>query len=410
MGKYEDAGKTCDAYAERFLDEIGELSDRIWEQPELGNQEYKTASALCAALEKIGFDVERPYAGLATAFNARYEHRAGGTADAAGTAAKPVVIGLLAQYDALPEVGHGCGHNMCGPMSILAAGALKAALEAHDIPGVLRVIGTPAEETSGEKVPMSAAGLFDDCSIVMMAHPSSADSLVWFSSLAVDPYEFSFLGRAAHAAAAPWEGRNALNGLQLFYHAVDMLRQHVRPEARMHGIVIEGGSAPNIVPSKASTRFLVRAPGRNYLNQLKEQVFDCARGAALATGTQVEWKLFGNSMDNMLRIKAAEDMLTHIMQDELGETISENPTLSGSTDMGAISWRVPTLELQIKVSDEEIPPHTLAFAKAAYGPGARPPLARAAKGLARMSLKVLLDENFRKTMREELERRKKELF
>jgi amidohydrolase len=295
-------------------------------------------------------------------------------------------------------------------MSILAAGALKEVLESENLSGVVRVIGTPAEETTGEKVPMAAAGLFDDCSFVMMAHPSSASSYVWFDSLAADPYEFTFSGKAAHAAAAPWEGRNALNGLQLFYHAVDMLRQHVRPEVRMHGIVVEGGAAPNIVPSKASARFLLRAPWRNYLNALEEQVFDCARGAALATGTKVEWRLFGNRMDNMLRLKSAETMMMHIMRDELGEPINENPQLTGSTDMGAISWRIPTIELQIKISDTEIPPHTVEFQRAARGKNTAGPMGKAAKGLARMGLTVLLDEGLRRSMREEMEQRKQSLL
>ncbi|SLM18514.1 Amidohydrolase [uncultured spirochete] len=402
MELYGKLGGKTDAWIEGHLAEYGRLSDQIATHPELSNQEYETSAALCRALEAIGFSVEHPYAGYATGFNARYEHIVGSS--------RPVVVGLLAQYDALPEVGHGCGHNMCGPMSNLAAGALKDVLEAGNISGVVRVIGTPAEETTGEKVPMAAAGLFDDCSFVMMAHPTTASSFVWFNSLAADPYEFTFMGKAAHAAAAPWDGVNALNGLQLFFHAVDMLRQHVRPEVRLHGIVVEGGSAPNIVPSRASAHFLLRAPWRNYLNVVKEQVFNCARGAAIATGTTVEWKMFGNAMDNMLRNTIAENTMTHILQDELAEPINSNPTLTGSTDMGAISWRVPTIELQIKVSDKEIPPHTVEFAQAARGPGALSPMAKAAKGLARMGLRVLLDEPFRRTVHEELDQRKKDLL
>ena len=402
MELYEKLGRKADALIEDNLAEIGRLSDRIAEHPELSNQEYETSTALSGALEKSGFSVEHPYAGYATGFNARYEHILG--------SAKPIVIGLLAQYDALPEVGHGCGHNMCGPISILAAGALKEILETERLSGVVRVIGTPAEETTGEKVPMAAAGLFDDCSFITMAHATTGSSYVWFNSLAADPYEFTFTGKAAHAAAAPWEGNNALNGLQLFYHAIDMLRQHVRPEVRLHGIITEGGSAPNIVPSRASAHFLLRAPWRNYLNVLKEQVYDCARGAALATGTKVEWKMFGNSMDNMLRNTIAEKTMASIMQDELQEPINENPTLTGSTDMGAISWRIPTIELQIKVSDKEIPPHTLEFAQATRGANALVPMGKAAKGLARMGLRVLLDEGFRSSMHEEMEQRKRNLL
>ena len=178
----------------------------------------------------------------------------------------------------------------------------------------------------------------------------------------------------------------------------------------MHGIIIESGSAPNIVPSRAVAHFLLRAPWRIYLNELLEHVFDCARGAALATGTKVEWRKFGNSMANMLRNKAAETMLKTIMENEVGEPINDNPTLTGSTDMGAISWRVPTIELQINVSDTEIPPHTVEFSKAARGPNAWKPMEKAAKGLARMGLRVILDGNFRRSMYEEMEQRKRSML
>jgi len=292
-------------------------------------------------------------------------------------------------------------------MSILAAGALKKVMSEENIRGAVRVVGTPAEETTGEKVPMAEAGLFDDCSIVMMSHPTTGLSHVGFNSLAVDPYEFTFVGKAAHAAAAPWDGLNALNGLQLFYHAVDMLRQHVRPEVRMHGIIKEGGVAPNVVPNRASAHFLIRAPWRTYLNAVLEQVFDCARGAALATGTEVSWKKVGNSMDNLLVDASAESMFKEILRNEVGEAIEEHPTLTGSTDMGAISWRVPTMELLVSVSGEVVPPHTVDFAKVARGPESWKPMGRAAKGMARAGLKTLLDEGLRASMTADLERQRR---
>lgn len=396
MQRYEEIARRLDEHAEARLEDAGRLSDRIWERPELGLQEFETSRVLCEALEGAGYSVERPYAGYQTAFNARYERGAG---------VRPT-IGLLAQYDALPEVGHGCGHNMCGAISVLAARALKEVMEEFDIPGVIRVIGTPAEETTGEKVPMAEAGLFDDCDLVTMAHPETGKTFVDFNSLAVDPYDITFTGKAAHAAAAPWEGRNALNGMQLFFHALDMLRQHVRPEVRIHGIMTEGGVAANIVPSRATARVLFRAPWRKYLDEVTKLGLDCARGAAIATQTEATWKTSGHRMDNLLRNRVAESMLEEIMENEIGEPVDREPTLTGSTDMGAISWRRPTMELLISISDTAIAPHTVEFANAAHGPRVLKPLGKAARGLARAALKTLLDADLRRRMNVELEHQK----
>ncbi len=375
MQRYEEIARRLDEHAEAHLEDAGRLSDRIWERPELGLREFETSRALCEALADAGYSVERPYAGYETAFNARFER---------GSGARPT-IGLLAQYDALPEVGHGCGHNMCGAISVLAARALKEVMEEFDIPGVVRVVGTPAEETTGEKVPMAEAGLFDDCDLVTMAHPETGKTFVDFNSLAVSPLEFTFSGKAAHAAAAPWDGRNALNGMQLFFHALDMLRQHVRPEVRIHGIMLEGGVAANIVPSRATARVLFRAPWRKYLNGVVELGLDCARGAALATQTGVTWETSGHNMDNLLRNRVAENMLEEIMEQEIGEPVDREPTLTGSTDMGAISWRRPTMELLISISDAPIAPHTVEFANAAHGPRALKPLGKADRKSTRLN-------------------------
>ena len=396
MQRYEDIARRLDERVGTHLEGSGRLSDRIWDHPELGLKEFETSRALCEALADAGYSVERPYAGYETAFNARFERGAG---------VRPT-IGLLAQYDALPEVGHGCGHNMCGAISVLAAQALKEVMEEFDIPGVIRVVGTPAEETTGEKVPMAEAGLFDDCDLVTMAHPETGKTFVDFNSLAVSPLEFTFSGKAAHAAAAPWDGRNALNGMQLFFHALDMLRQHVRPEVRIHGIMLEGGVAANIVPSRATARVLFRAPWRKYLNGVVELGLDCARGAALATQTGVMWETSGHNMDNLLRNRVAESMLEEIMEQEIGEPVDREPTLTGSTDMGAISWRRPTMELLISISDAPIAPHTVEFANAAHGPRALAPLGKAARGLARAALKTMLDADLRRRMNAELEHQK----
>lgn len=397
MNAYDEIARDIDQYIAEHLKEACDLSDWIWTHPELGLEEHKASEALSNALRKTGFQVEHPYAGYPTAFNAEYINQSD----------SPTVC-YLAQYDALPEIGHGCGHNMCGAISVLAAGALRSVMEKRHIRGRVRVVGTPAEETTGEKVPMTEAGLFNGCDLVTMAHAETGKTFIDFESLAVDPFDFTFTGAAAHAAASPWDGRNALNGLQLFFHAIDMLRQHIRPEARIHGIVTEGGTAPNIVPARATARVLIRAPWRTQLNSITEKVLDCARGAALATQTEVTWRTAGNQMDNLLRNKTAESMLQEIMEDEIGEPTNNAPALSGSTDMGAISWRCPTTELMISISDTFIAPHTVEFADASRGTKAWIALEKAARGIARAGLRTLLDEDLRQRMKEDIVRAKQE--
>jgi amidohydrolase len=290
-------------------------------------------------------------------------------------------------------------------MSILAALALA---ETPGWTGELRAVGTPAEETNGAKIAMAAAGLFDDCDLALMIHTSAGHSYVDYRSLAMDAFEFTFVGRAAHAAASPWEGRNALNGVQLLFHALDMLRQHVRPEIRIHGIVKHGGEAPNIVPERAVARIYVRSPWRNYLKTVIEQVLDCARGAALATGTEVSWTNYELSFDEMLENPSAETMMTRVFE-ELGVPLVTDMGPQGSTDVGNISWHCPALQPELAVTEKNMALHTREFAQAVVGPQAWKTLATGAKALARASLLTFLDPDLRTAMKADTERMKKRI-
>ena len=249
-------------------EEIAEMSDFFAANPEVSGTEFKTSAKIVDVLTKAGFDVTYPYMNIPTAFIASCKGEKEGAKAA-----------ILVEYDALPEIGHACGHNLHGSMSVLAGLALLPVMK--ETGGELIVVGTPAEESDGAKVAMSEQGVFDGCDFAVMLHCTCGKSIVRYRSLAMDAIEFTFKGRTAHAASAPWEGRNALNGLQLFFHAIDMLRQHVRPDARMHGIYSEAGTAPNIVPEKAVGRFYFRASKRAYLDKMLEQVYNCAKGAAL---------------------------------------------------------------------------------------------------------------------------------
>ena len=269
------------------------------------------------------------------------------------------------------------------------------------------VIGTPAEETNGAKVTMAEKGIFDDVDLAIMIHASGNKSYVSYRSLAMDALEFTYKGKSAHAAASPWEGRNALNGVQLFFHAIDMLRQHVEPDVRMHGIIYKGGDAPNIVPEEAICRFYFRFPTRAYLNRLVERVIKIASGAAVASETEVTMKNFEFSFDNMLANATAERKMEDIMR-ELGVEVSEPEGYEGSSDMGNVSHRCPALQPKLAISDLPLVTHSREFAKAVVTPKAHEALITGSKALVRMALAIFTDENLRKAIREDFKRAKKE--
>jgi amidohydrolase len=362
--------------------------------PELGGAEFKTSALLTDALKSRGWDVEYPYIGLPTAFNAVRKNGCG------------PVVDFMAEYDALPDIGHACGHNLNGVMSLLAGIALADAV-GDEITGEIRIVGTPAEETDGAKVEMADKGVFDDADFAMMAHASAGTLHPIYRSLALTPVVFSFKGLASHAASAPWEGFNALNALQLLFHALDMLRQHVRPETRIHGIITKGGEAPNIVPDFAQAAFYFRSPSRNYLESVLEKAFDCARGAALATGTEVSWGHNETGFREILPNPEAEKQIMGVL-DEMGFSYSRDAYSGGSTDVGDVSWRCPTLHIHMPFTEKEVALHTRDFAEIA---GNRrmieKGIADGARIMARMGLLVLTDPEARRKMKSDLEAARK---
>lgn len=381
-------------YIERLYSEIDKnwpemvkMSDGFAAEPEISGQEFKTSKKIVDVLEKAGFDVEYPFIGIPTAFLAKK-----GTPGSGGR------VAILVEYDALPEIGHACGHNLHGSMSVLAGIGLLPLMK--EIPGELLVVGTPAEETNGAKVEMAEKGVFDGCDFAIMIHSHCGKTIVKYRSLAMDAVEFTFRGRTSHAAAAPWEGINALNGLQLFFHAIDMLRQHVKQEVRMHGIYFEGGTAPNIVPERAIGRFYFRAPKRAYLDEIMKKVYDCARGSALATGTEVTWRNFEASFKDMLPNRASEELLEGIFA-EFGVNVTEIDGFMGSSDVGDVTYKCPALQPEMDISGKSIEAHTRAFAEATTTERAHEALKTGAKVIARSALEVLLNPDLRKRMWED---------
>ncbi|MFQ5901892.1 MAG: M20 family metallopeptidase, partial [Thermodesulfobacteriota bacterium] len=269
---------------ELLRDEIVEIAKNIYTKPEVGYQEYNSSNILSVFLESNGFEVTRNIAGMETAFLATYSEGIEGPA-----------IAILAEYDALAGMGHGCGHNLIGTASAGAAVGLSRII--HGLKGKIVVVGCPAEEAgiegAGGKVRLVENGCFEKIDAAMMFHPSPLTT-IGGKTCALVGLDIKFRGKAAHSAGNPWDGINALDGILQTFNSINALRQHIRDDVRIHGIIAHGGDAPNIVPEYASARFFVRAEDGGYLQETVTRVENCAKGAALATGAELEIKRFSN--------------------------------------------------------------------------------------------------------------------
>jgi amidohydrolase len=336
--------QTIDSHADVFK----ETSRYIGEHPELGHEEFKAFERLTSLLEDFGFEVERGVLNIPTAFIARYKSSKAGP-----------VIGFLAEFDALPEIGHACGHHLICSMSIAAAVGLKSVIE--ETGGEIRVYGTPAEETKGAKVPMSAAGLFDDVDAALMAHPYHTFERSG-QSLAMDALQFEYYGKPAHAAANPYEGVNALDAVLQLFNSVNALRQQLESHVRIHGIITEGGKAANIIPDYAVAQFYVRSATRPHTDLTVRKVLDCAQGAALQSGCRLSVSNYEYSYDELVTNEA----LSSVFSDNLvalgirAERI-ETGKDHGSLDLGNVSRRCPSIHPYVQVIDEKHLLHTESF-------------------------------------------------
>lgn len=375
----EDLWKRVEAEIERLGPSAFEISDWMAAHPEIGGEEHGATKMHAEFLSRLGFDVTLPAWNMETAY--------GGVMPGSGAGRR---VALLAEYDALVGLGHACGHNAHGSMSLLAAAGLAAVMK--EIPGELLVLGTPAEENYGGKIVMAERGAFDGLDFAIMIHCAGGRSCVPYRALACRAYEFTFEGKAAHAAGAPWVGRNALNAVRILFDSLDMWRQHLKPEIRLHGIVTEGGYYANIVPERAVAQFYFRAPERDMEDDLIEKALDCARGAALCTGTKVSWKLFEEPFDSMKPNAAAEAMVQEIF-DGLGVPTIPSYPASNSTDVGNVSWKCPALQPELDITDgAPVAAHTREFAAACASPAVHEKIVTGAKILAKSLLSVLTDD------------------
>jgi amidohydrolase len=362
---------------ERLGDDLESLSRRIHDNPELGYQEVKAAGWLTEFLEGQGFKVERGVGGVETAFRASIETGEGPT------------IAILCEYDALPAIGHACGHNVIATAGA-GAGAALAAVRDRLPKGRIHVIGTPAEEGGAGKVRLIRGGVFKDVDVAMMIHGWDK-WIVHQDLLGIVRVTFEFTGKAAHAAADPFEGINALDAVIQTFNNISMLRQQVRPDARIHGIVTSGGAAPNIIPEFAAALFYVRAKSLDYMWQLQKRVIACAEGAARATGCTLKVIEHDSAYAPMKRNETLLEVFRANMQRVGAPESPEVKDRLGSSDIGNVSQVIPTIQPLVKIAPEGTPIHSRAFEAAAVSPLAREGMLAAAKVMAMTTLDLLAD-------------------
>ena len=364
--------------------ELIELSLMIHQNPEVAFKEVKAAAWLTEYLESKGFNVERGICQLATAFKGSY-----------GTG-KPAVA-LLAEYDALPKIGHGCGHNIIGTTAVGAAVAARKAVDAAG--GSVVVIGTPAEESYGGKVLMAERGAFQDIDAAMLAHPHGVD-MASMRSLACIRLEVQFFGKAAHAAGSPDRGVNALEAIIQAFNGINSLRQHINERARIHGIITHGGEAPNVVPDYTAATFLVRSEWESYLDELKEKVLNCFKAASLATGTRLEYEW--SSYYAPLKCNLALADLFGKNMETLGRSVLPPMRRGlGSSDMGNVSVLVPSIHPMVAITTLDVVAHSPEFAEAAASEAGNRGLLDGAKAMAMTVVDLITQPETMKKVQEE---------
>jgi amidohydrolase len=382
--------ENINANKERYI----KTSHQIHANPEIGNEEFFASEQLSKILEDEGFTVEKDVAGHKTAFVARYKSEKPGPS-----------IAFLAEYDALPGLGHACGHNIIGTLSVAAAVGLSKVIA--ETGGEAVVFGTPAEEggpNGSAKGSFVKYGLTDGIDAAMMIHPQGKTSLT-SPSLAVDPLDFEFIGKPAHAAAAPHKGINALDAVIQLFNGINALRQHVTDDVRIHGIITHGGVAPNIVPEYAKARFFIRAATRTQLNEVTQRVKAIAEGAALATGAKLNVIAFQNEVDNLLLNDAFNAVFKEVIE-KLGENVADGREGIGSTDAGNISQVVPTIHPYIKIGANDLVPHTVPFREAAASEQGDQALITGAKALGLTALRLITEPQLLNAIKVEFKQRK----
>jgi len=376
MDAEEAKARVC-AEVDRRAATLLAASHEIHAHPEENFAEHHAHDLLTGLLEQEGLPVERHAYGLETAFSAR-------------AGADGPTVAVLLEYDALPGIGHGCGHNIIAAAG-LGAG-LAAAAVAEELGGRVVILGTPAEEGGGGKVFMVERGALDGVDAALMVHPADAD-LQWMTTIAIQRLDVVYTGQEAHAAAAPWNGRNALDAAVLGYMNVAALRQHIRPHERIHGIFTDGGQKPNIVPARAAMHWYVRAATLEDLEPLKARVLEALRAGAVASGCEMDHTWLEPPYAD-LRPNPPLSALYTANAGRLGRRVlepGEGHEVVGSTDMGNVSYAVPAIHPMIAVAPPGTSIHTPEFAVHAAGPGGDAAVLDGAKAMAMTVADLWLD-------------------
>lgn len=438
LSEKQAAVTTIDANASKMT----ALSDEVWKLAETALREHKSSKALADWAEAEGFRVTRGVASMETAFVAEY-----------GSGSP--VIGIMGEYDALPGVsqkaqptkepyetgaaGHACGHNMFGVASLGAAVAIKNLIAAEQLKGTIRFFGTPAEEAVGGKIYMMRDGVMDGVDVMLAWHPSDETSSDTKSSQALVDLQVEFAGKAAHAAYDPWNGRSAADGAEIFTHAVNMMREHIRPTSRMHYVIVEAGDVPNVVAERAKVWIWLRDVKREVVDEMLGRIRKAASGAALATDVESKLTILGGDWEmlvNMagqrlaqanldwlgpIRFTPAEQEFAKAIQRENGvpekglndkvKPFEENPgpAEGGSTDVGDISWNVPTIHVSVTTAPAGTPWHGWSVVAAGGMSVGHKGMLYASKALAATMIDLFKDERARKEIRAEFEEKTKDV-
>lgn len=372
-----------------YKDRMFAVSEDIYNHPELGNEEFRSSKVLADELEKHGFAITMGLGSQQTAFRAVKP----------GKAKKPV-IAFLAEYDALPIVGHGCGHNWIGTVSTFAGIVVGELIK--ELEGTIEVIGTPAEESYGGKIVLLEEGFFDNTDMALMTHPSN-ETVPEYQSLAAQVIEVEFIGKPAHAAASPWLGVNALDALIQSFVAIDNLKKQLNPAFRIPGIIKHGGDRPNVVPERTVGCFSIRTEKLSELDLVKEKLMNIFRGAAMATGCTFSVRETEKPYAPMLSNKALVSLFDKYWKMR-GGTFIKNPLKGyGSLDVGNVSQKIPCLHPSISIVDDfKVSGHTKEFGEATLSEKGRAQLIRTVETLAMIAVESMQNPQLIDQMKEEL--------
>ena len=376
---------------EKNLDIYKSIVKTLYDNPEIGLQEFETSKLLSKVIQDLGFDVIYPYV-LDTGFMGKYVSKKKGPK-----------IAFLCEYDALPEVGHGCGHNLISAISIAGACALKEVID--DIGGEIYLMGTPAEENFGGKIEFVKGNAFKDIDLALMLHPGTSNR-IGSKTLALMPIKFEFFGKNSHGCNL-YEAKNSLDAAVLTYNGISMLRQYALPNTFIHGIIKDGGKAANVIPAYSSMEFYFRYPKMSYVKELVDRAIKIAEGASLQTGTTLKTSIYECPYDDKLINYTLCNKLKEAYQElDLCDILDVNEIPGGSSDVGAVSYVCPTLEGSIKIAGKEVLGHSVEMALATISEQGTQAIIDGGISLAKIAYEYITNENFRNEVNQEFEKSK----